>query len=55
LRDAQLKDVVKTFCDNGTETVIAVHGETPGISRQWVTEELGVKSFAPANNEIIYI
>lgn len=53
--DAQLKDVVKTFCDNGTETVIAVHGENTGGFAQWVIEELGVKSFAPANDEIIYI
>jgi putative mRNA 3-end processing factor len=53
--DAQLKDVVKTFCDRGTETVIAVHGDNTEGFANWVNEELGVKSFAPANKEIIYI
>ncbi len=53
--DAQLKDVVRTFCDRGAETVIAVHGENTQGFAQWMHEELGVKSFAPENNETIDI
>ena len=53
--DAQLKEVVKTFCDRGTETVIAVHGDNTEGLANWVNEELGVKSFAPGNKEIKYI
>ncbi len=53
--DAQLKDVVRTFCDRGTETVIAVHGENTSGFAQWVQEALGVKSFAPENKETIDI
>ena len=51
--DAQLKDVVRTFCDRGTETVIVVHGENTQGFAQWIQEELGVKSFAPENKETI--
>jgi len=53
--DLQLKDVVKTFCDSGTETIIAVHGENTEGFAQWVQEELGVRSFAPHNNDTISI
>lgn len=53
--DAQLKDVVKTFCGNGTETVIMVHGENTEGFAQWVQEELGVRSYAPHDDEIISI
>lgn len=53
--DTQLKDVVKKFCDKGTENVIAVHGENTGGFADWVREELGVKSFAPQNKENIIV
>jgi putative mRNA 3-end processing factor len=51
--DVQLKEVVKKFCDNGTETVIAVHGDNTEGFASWVREEMGVTSFAPANQEKI--
>jgi len=53
--DAQLKEVVKTFCDRGTETVIAVHGDNTEGFAHWMQEEIGVNSFAPVNNETISI
>jgi len=53
--DVQLKEVVKKFCDNGTETVIAVHGDNTEGFANWIREEMGVTSFAPANQEKISI
>jgi putative mRNA 3-end processing factor len=53
--DVQLKEVVKKFCDNGTETVIAVHGDDTEGFANWIREETGVESFAPANQEKISI
>ncbi len=53
--DMQLKEVVRNFCDRGTETVIAVHGENTASFAQWVSDEIGVRSFAPVNNERISI
>ncbi len=52
--DSQLKELVKKFCNNGTETVIPVHGDnTPGFA-EWIREGMGVESIAPANGETIY-
>lgn len=53
--DTQLKEVVRNFCDNGTETVIAVHGENTNGFSEWIKEEIGVKSFSPENGETIDI
>ncbi len=53
--DAQLKDLVKKFCDNGTRTVIPVHGDNTSGFADWVKEEIGVESIAPANGETIYL
>ncbi len=53
--DTQLKDLVKKFCDNGTETVFTVHGDNTSGFAQWIKEEIGVQSFAPVNGETIYI
>ncbi len=53
--DAQLKEVVKKSCDNGTQTVIPVHGDNTGGFANWIKEELGVDSIAPANGETVYI
>ncbi len=52
--DMQLREVVKNFADNGTETVITVHGDNTVGFAKWIKEELGVQSFAPANGERIY-
>ena len=53
--DSQLKELVKKFCDNGTEMVIPVHGDnTKGFS-EWIKEEMDVDSIAPKNGEILYI
>ncbi len=49
--DGELKEVVKRFADNGTETVITVHGENTVGFAEWITDELGVDSKAPANGD----
>ena len=49
--DKELKEVVKRFADNGTETVFAVHGENTQGFAEWIEEELGVEAKAPANGE----
>jgi putative mRNA 3-end processing factor len=53
--DAHLKELVKKFCDNGTETVFPVHGDNTQGFAEWITEELGVESRAPINGDNIYI
>ncbi len=53
--EMQLKEVVKNFADNGTESVIMVHGDNTIGFANWAKEELGVQSFAPANGDRIYI
>lgn len=53
--DTQLKELVKKFCDNGTETVFPVHGDNTQGFADWIKEEIGVRSTAPVNGETIYI
>ncbi|MFH1322394.1 MAG: MBL fold metallo-hydrolase [Methanobacteriota archaeon] len=53
--NAQLKELVKKFCDNGTETVFPVHGDNTQGFADWIKEEIGVRSTAPLNGETIYI
>jgi putative mRNA 3-end processing factor len=53
--DKELKEVVKKFADNGTETVFPVHGENTAGFAKWIKEELGVESKAPATGDRIYI
>ncbi|MBE0521859.1 MAG: MBL fold metallo-hydrolase [Candidatus Methanoperedenaceae archaeon] len=53
--DSQLRDVVRKFCDNGTQTVLPVHGDNTEEFARWISEEFGVRSVAPANSETIYI
>ncbi|KCZ70654.1 putative exonuclease of the beta-lactamase fold involved in RNA processing [Candidatus Methanoperedens nitroreducens] len=53
--DTQLKELVKKFCDNGTETVLPVHGDNTAGFANWIKEEIGVDSTAPVNGETIYI
>ena len=53
--DSELKDVVRAFCDNGTQTVLPVHGDNTEEFANWISEEFGVRSVAPAIGETIYI
>jgi putative mRNA 3-end processing factor len=53
--DSELRDVVRKFCDNGTQTVLPVHGDKTEEFANWISEEFGVRSVAPANGETIYI
>ena len=49
--DSDLKKVVKNFCKKGTERVFVVHGDNTEIFAQWISEEIGVDAYAPANGE----
>ena len=49
--DKELKELVKRFADNGTETVFAVHGENTQGFAEWIEEVPGVEAKAPANGE----
>jgi len=42
---------VKNFCKKGTERVFVVHGDNTEIFAQWISEEIGVDAYAPANGE----
>ena len=53
--DAQLKEIVKKFCDNGTENVFPVHGDNTKGFADWINEELGVEACAPVNGETFYL
>ncbi|VVB86456.1 Beta-Casp domain protein [uncultured archaeon] len=53
--DTQLKELVKKFCDNGTETVFPIHGDNTQGFADWIKEEIGVGATAPVNGETIYI
>ncbi len=45
--DRELKEMVKKFCDHGTEHVFAIHGDNCTKFAAWVQEETGVNSYAP--------
>ena len=53
--DRELKQLVKEFCDKGGERVFTMHGENAEEFAEWVTEEIGVEGYAPANGEEITI
>lgn len=53
--DKELKAMVKEFCDKGGEKVFTMHGENTEQFAQWVTDEVGVEGYAPANGEEITI
>lgn len=53
--DKELKTMVKEFCDKGGEKVFTMHGENTEQFAQWVTDEIGVQGYAPANGEEITI
>lgn len=50
--DSELKKVVKDFCRKGTERVFVMHGNKTEIFAQWISEEIGVDAYAPANGEL---
>ena len=49
--DQELKQLVKDFCKKGTERVFVMHGEKTEAFAQWISEEIGVDAYAPANGE----
>lgn len=49
--DSELKKLVKDFCKKGTDRVFVMHGEKTEIFAQWISEEIGVDAYAPANGE----
>lgn len=53
--DKELKEMVKEFCDKGGERVFVMHGENAEEFAQWITDEIGVEGYAPANGEEITI
>ena len=53
--DSELKKLVKDFCKKGTEKVFVVHGDKTEAFAQWISEEIGVEAYAPANGESLTI
>jgi len=49
--DGELKKLVKDFCKKDTERVFVMHGEKTEVFAQWISEEIGVNAYAPANGE----
>ena len=49
--DKELKEMVKDFCDRGTEHVFTMHGDNCEGFADWIREEIGVEAFAPELGE----
>ncbi|MCQ1534947.1 MBL fold metallo-hydrolase [Methanosarcina sp. KYL-1] len=49
--DLELKQLVKDFCNKGTERVFVMHGDKTETFAQWISEEIGVEAYAPAIGE----
>lgn len=49
--EKELKEIVDTFCHNGTEAVFTMHGENTVEFAEWVSEKHGVAAYAPGNGE----
>lgn len=49
--DRELKQLVKDFCNRGTERVFVMHGERTEAFAEWILEEIGIEAYAPANGE----
>jgi len=49
--DRELKQLVKDFCNRGTERVFVMHGEKTEAFAEWILEEIGVEAYAPANGK----
>jgi putative mRNA 3-end processing factor len=51
--DKELKELVRDFCDRGTETVYTMHGDDAEGFAQWIMDEIGVEAYAPATGETL--
>lgn len=49
--DRELKDIVRSFCDRGTEHVFAIHGDDSAGFAEWIRNETGVDAHAPELKE----
>jgi len=49
--DSELKKLVKDFCKKDTIRVFVMHGDKTEVFSQWISEEIGVDSYAPSNGE----
>jgi putative mRNA 3-end processing factor len=49
--DSELKQLVKDFRNKGTERVFVMHGDKTEVFAQWISDEIGVDAYAPANGE----
>ncbi len=49
--DRELKEMVRDFCDRGTENVFTMHGDNCEGFADWIKEEIGVKAFAPETGQ----
>jgi putative mRNA 3-end processing factor len=47
--------VVKNLCRKGTERVFVMHGDKTESFAQWISEEIGVDAYVPANGELFAI
>ncbi len=45
--DRELKEMVKDFCNRGTERVFTMHGDNCEGFADWIKEEVGVEAHAP--------
>lgn len=50
--DLELKQLVKDFCNKGTERVFVMHGGKTEAFAAWISEEIGVEAYAPANGDV---
>lgn len=49
--DRELKQIVRQFCDNGTQMVFTVHGEETGEFAEWIRDNEDVQAIAPENGD----
>ncbi|SFM58804.1 MBL fold metallo-hydrolase [Methanolobus profundi] len=49
--DKELKQMVKDFCDRGTQRVFTMHGDNCEGFADWIKEEIGVEACAPELGE----
>ncbi|MFP4654848.1 MAG: MBL fold metallo-hydrolase [Methanohalobium sp.] len=49
--DRELKQLVRNFCDRGTEKVITMHGDNSEGFARWIEDEIGVEAHAPDNGD----
>ena len=49
--DSELKKLVKDFCKKDTIRIFVMHVDKTEVFSQWISEEIGVDSYAPSNGE----